>query len=109
MRFAIRDYFDDMEKEKKTCSIWRFTSSTGKKASSHRKSSKTIALKEIIRKKQKGEKTEQLKEPIRQGDQFKDALRQSVKTGGERSKVAAHHSRQPKKESRSHSRHKKAS
>ena len=68
------------------------------------------ALKEIIRKKQKGEKIERPKAPA-QGKviDLMDALRQSVEAGGERKKAAAHYRREPKKASRSHSRQKQAS
>jgi DNA end-binding protein Ku len=68
------------------------------------------ALKELLRKKQKGEKIERPKEPA-QGKviNLMDALRQSVETGGARKKAAAQDRRQPKKASGSHSRHKKAS
>jgi len=60
------------------------------------------ALKEIIRKKQKGEKIERPKEPARgKVVSLMDALRQSVEAGGEPKKAAAHHRRQPKKTSRS--------
>jgi DNA end-binding protein Ku len=56
------------------------------------------ALKEIIRKKQKGEKIERPKEPARgKVVDLMDALRQSVAAGGERKQAAAHHRRQPKK------------
>jgi len=68
------------------------------------------ALKELLRKKQKGEKIERPKEPA-QGKviNLMDALRQSVEAGGARKKAAAQDRRQPKKASGSHSRHKKAS
>ena len=67
------------------------------------------ALKEIIRKKQKGEKIERPKEPAHgKVVNLMDALRQSVEAGGGRKKAAAHHRREPKRASRSHSRHKKA-
>ena len=68
------------------------------------------ALKEIIRKKQKGEKIERPKEPAHgKVVNLMDALRQSVEAGGERKKAAAHHRREPKRASRSHHRHKRAS
>ncbi len=68
------------------------------------------ALKEIIRKKQKGEKIERPKEPAHgKVVNLMDALRQSVEASGGRKKAAAHHRHEPKRASRSHSRHKKAS
>ncbi len=69
------------------------------------------ALKEIIRKKQKGEKIERPKEPSKSNVvNLMDALRQRVKAeGGGRHKQAAAHHRQPKRASPSHSKHKKAS
>jgi DNA end-binding protein Ku len=68
------------------------------------------ALKEIIRKKQKGEKIERPKAPAHgKVVNLMDALRQSVEASGDRKKAAAHHRREPKRASRSHSRHKKAS
>ncbi len=68
------------------------------------------SLKEIIRKKQKGEKIERPKAPAHgKVINLMDALRQSVEASGGRKKAAAHHRREPKRASRSHSRHKKAS
>ena len=68
------------------------------------------ALKEIIRKKQKGEKIERPKEPAHgKVVNLMDALRQSVEGGGGRKKAAAHHRRESKRASRSHHRHKRAS
>jgi DNA end-binding protein Ku len=68
------------------------------------------ALKEIIRKKQKGEKIERPKEPSHgKVVNLMDALRQSVEGGGGRKKAAAHHRRESKRASRSHHRHKRAS
>ena len=72
------------------------------------------ALKELIRKKQKGETIERPKEPARSNViNLMDALRQSVKgdKGGERRKPArtAGHHRAPKKAGRSSARHKRAS
>jgi DNA end-binding protein Ku len=63
------------------------------------------ALKEIIRKKQKGEEIERPKEPA-QGKvvDLMDALRRSVEAGGAGKKPAA-----PKKATRSHTPHKRAS
>jgi DNA end-binding protein Ku len=69
------------------------------------------ALKEIIRKKQKGEKIERPEEPKRSNVvNLMDALRQSVKAdvGGERRKPARASSRAPKKAGRANARHRKA-
>jgi DNA end-binding protein Ku len=67
------------------------------------------ALKELLRKKQKGERIERQKEPERSNViNLMDALRQSVKAdkGGEPNK---RRSAAPKKSARSHARHKRAS
>jgi DNA end-binding protein Ku len=58
------------------------------------------ALKEIIRKKQKGEKIERPKQPAHgKVVNLMDALRQSVEASDERKKSAAHHRREPKRAS----------
>jgi DNA end-binding protein Ku len=70
------------------------------------------ALKEIIEKKAAGEKIERPKEPARSNVvNLMDALRASVKaeTGAERGKPRAESARAPKKASRPHGKHKKAS
>jgi DNA end-binding protein Ku len=71
------------------------------------------ALKELLRKKQKGEKIEAPKERAPSNViNLMDALRQSVKSGGSgatRRAPARASARTPKKATRSHARHKKAS
>jgi DNA end-binding protein Ku len=73
------------------------------------------ALKELLRRKQKGQPIERPKEPARSNVvNLMDALRQSIKTegtGGERRKPPARSTgrRAPKKAARSSARHKKAS
>jgi DNA end-binding protein Ku len=109
-----KDYFDEVENEKVPkdmldLAIHIVNTKKGKFQPEKFEDRYEDALKEIIRKKQKGEKIERPKEPNRgKVVDLMDALRQSVEAGGGRKKVAAHHHRQPKKTSRSHSRHQKA-
>jgi DNA end-binding protein Ku len=110
-----KDYFDVIENEKVPkdmldLAVHIVNTKKGKFEPEKFEDQYEDALKEIIRKKQKGEKIERPKEPARgKVVNLMDALRQSVEASGERKKVAAHHRREPKRASRSHLRHKKAS
>jgi DNA end-binding protein Ku len=110
-----KDYFDEIEDEKVPkdmldLAVHIVETKKGKFEPEKFEDQYEDALKEIIRKKQKGEKIERPKEPARgKVVDLMDALRQNVEAGGQRKKAAAHYHRQPKKTSGSHSRHKKAS
>jgi DNA end-binding protein Ku len=109
-----KDYFDEIEDEKVPkdmldLAVHIVNTKKGEFQPEKFEDRYEDALKEIIRKKQKGEKIERPKEPAHgKVINLMDALRQSVEGGGERKQAAAHHRRQPKKTSGSHSRHKKA-
>ncbi len=117
--YEVRDqkaYFDEIEHEKVPkdmldLAVHIVNTKKGKFEPEKFEDHYEEALKELIRKKQKGEKIERPKEPARSNViNLMDALRQSVKAeGGGRQKHAAAHHRQPKRSSRSHGRHKKAS
>ncbi len=117
--YEVRDqkaYFDEIEHEKVPkgmldLAVHIVNTKKGKFEPEKFKDHYEEALKELIRKKQKGEKIERPKEPARSNViNLMDALRQSVKAeGGGRQKHAAAHHRRPKRSSRSHGRHKKAS
>ncbi len=117
--YEVRDqrtYFDEIEHEKVPkdmldLAVHIVNTKKGKFEPGKFEDHYEEALKELIRKKQKGEKIERPKESARSNVvNLMDALRQSVKAeGGGRQKQAAAHHRQPRKASRSHARHKKAS
>ncbi len=110
-----KDYFDQIEDEKVPkdmldLAVHIVNTKKGKFEPERFEDQYEDALKEIIRKKQKGEKIERPKEPAHgKIVNLMDALRRSVEASGGRKKAAAHHRREPKRASRSHSRHKKAS
>ncbi len=116
--YEVRDqkaYFDEIEHEKVPkdmldLAVHIVNTKKGKFEPEKFEDHYEEALKDLIRKKQKGEKIERPKEPARGNViNLMDALRQSVQAeGGGRQKHAAAHHRQPKRSSRSHGRHKKA-
>ena len=112
------EYFDDIEDEKVPkdmldLAIHIVDTKRGNFEPEKFKDQYEDALKELLEKKQKGEKIERAKEPARSNViDLMDALRQSVKaeTGSERHKQprSSGHQRAPKKAGRSPARHKKA-
>jgi DNA end-binding protein Ku len=105
-----KDYFDEIEDEKVPkdmldLAVHIVDTKKGKFKPEKFEDHYEDALKEIIRKKQKGEKIDRPKEPARgKVVDLMDALRQSVEASGAGKKPAA-----PKKETRSHTPHKRAS
>ncbi len=115
--YEVRDqkaYFDEIEHEKVPkdmldLAVHIVNTKKGKFEPEKFEDHYEEALKELIRKKQKGEKIERPKEPARSNVvNLMDALRQSVKAeSGGRHKQAAAHQRQPRRAS--HPKHKKVS
>jgi len=112
------EYFDDIEDEKipkdmLDLAIHIVETKKGKFEPKKFQDEYEDALKDLIRKKQKGEKIERPKEPAHSNViNLMDALRQSVKSdkGGERRKPArAAGHRQSKRAGRSNARHRRAS
>jgi DNA end-binding protein Ku len=110
-----KDYFDVIEDEKVPkdmldLAVHIVNTKKGKFEPKKFEDQYEDALKEIIRKKQKGEKIERPKAPAHgKVINLMDALRQSVEASGGPKKAAAHSPREPKRAARSHARHKKAS
>src|SRR4051812_10465458 len=115
-----KNYFDDIEDEKIPKDMLELAShivatKRGEFDPSKFEDRYEDALKQLLRKKQKGEKIEPAKEPSPSNViNLMEALRQSVsagKKGGERRKGASHkaHRRTAKKTSRTTARHRKAS
>jgi DNA end-binding protein Ku len=112
------EYFDDIENEKVPKDMLELASHIVATKKGHFEPDKfedryEDALKELLKKKQKGEKIERPKERAPSNVvNLMDALRQSVKAetgGGERRKSDHTNHRAPKKSGRSSARHKKAS
>jgi DNA end-binding protein Ku len=111
------DYFDDIEDEKVPKDMLDLATHIVETKKGHFDPKKfedryEDALKELLKKKQKGEKIEKPKERAPSNVvNLMDALRQSVKAegAGERRKPPRAHHRAPKKAGRSTARHKKAS
>jgi len=112
-----RDYFDEIENERVPkdmldLAVHIVESKTGKFEPEKFEDRYEEALKELIKKKQKGEKIERPKEAAPSNViNLMDALRESVKAGrgrGERRKAARAHPRAAKKAGRSHARQRKA-
>jgi DNA end-binding protein Ku len=112
-----KDYFDDIEDEKVPKDMLELATHIVETKKGHFDPKKfedryEDALKELLKKKQKGEKIERPKERAPSNVvNLMDALRQSVKAEGarERRQPARTHHRAPKKAGRSSARHKKAS
>jgi DNA end-binding protein Ku len=111
------DYFDEIQDEKVPKDMLELATHIVETKKGHFDPKKfedryEDALKELLKKKQKGEKIERPKERAPSNVvNLMDALRQSVKAegAGERRKPARAHHRAPKKAGRSTARHKKAS
>jgi DNA end-binding protein Ku len=112
-----KDYFDTIEDEKIPkdmidLAVHIVETKTGHFKPQQFKDQYEDALKDLLRRKQKGEKIERPKERAPSNViNLMDALRQSLKTGGSSARRSASRSnaRGAKKPSRAHARHKKAS